>query len=83
MSNWGGNRSVRLRRLVAAEYGNECWLCGQPIDGLPSADHVIPRSRGGDDSIENLRPAHLRCNMARGNRVPRRHRPTLRTATDW
>jgi 5-methylcytosine-specific restriction endonuclease McrA len=79
---WGGNHSVAKRKLVLAEYGRICWLCHQPIDGLPSADHVIPRSRGGSDDIENLRPAHLLCNKRRGNRMPKRSQPLL-PATDW
>ena len=82
MSKWGGNYSVAKRRRVLEVYGNICWLCHQPIDGLPSADHVLPRSRGGSDDIENLRPSHLRCNIARGNRMPRR-RAVLTTSTDW
>ena len=79
---WGGNRALAKRKQVQAVYGNTCWLCGHPIDGLPSADHVIPRSRGGSDDIENLRPAHPSCNYSRGNRPPKR-RTTLSTPTDW
>lgn len=54
-----------------------CWLCGQLIDlTLPAthpmsgtADHVQPLSRGGAERDPgNLRPAHRRCNSARGNR---------------
>lgn len=82
MPNWGGRRSQRKRQQVLEVYGNICWLCHQPIPGLPSADHVIPRSRGGTDDIENLRPAHPSCNYARGNRPPK-HITTLRTSTDW
>ena len=82
MGKWGGNSSVAKRRQVLEVYGTICWLCRQPIAGLPSADHVIPRSRGGTDDIENLRPAHLRCNISRGNRPPRR-RITLTPSSDW
>ncbi len=82
MSKWGGAYAIRKRQQVLEVYGNVCWLCGQPIAGLPSADHVIPRSRGGSDDIENLRPCHGRCNSRRGNRMARR-KATLTTATDW
>ena len=81
-AKWGGNSSVAKRKQVLATYGNICWLCKQPIAGLPSADHVIPRSKGGSDDIENLRPCHLRCNISRGNRMPKR-RVVLTTSTDW
>lgn len=82
MSQWaGGGRELRsLAGLVVAEWGTTCWLCHRPIDldtprrtplGL-SIDHVIPRSKGGTNALENLRPAHLACNSARGNRPPLR-----------
>ncbi|MDR1266596.1 MAG: HNH endonuclease [Propionibacteriaceae bacterium] len=56
-----------------------CWICGRAIDyTLPprhtmgfTADHVEPRSLGGDLYGE-LRPAHRACNSRRGNRVGRR-----------
>lgn len=34
----------------------------------PSSEHLLPRSRGGSDSLDNLRPCHRGCNSARGNR---------------
>lgn len=33
-----------------------------------TVDHVVPRSKGGNDDIANLRPAHAHCNYARGAR---------------
>lgn len=80
MTQWaGGGREVRaLASLVVTEYGAVCWLCHRPIDldaprrgplGL-SVDHVIPRSKGGTNALDNLRPAHLHCNSKRGNRTP-------------
>lgn len=59
-------------------YGFDCHLCQLPIDmnaprwtALPNweyglhIDHVIPISRGGADSIENVRPAHGFCNLSK------------------
>lgn len=34
----------------------------------PSADHIIPLSRGGTHSLDNLQLAHLGCNWSKGNR---------------
>ena len=56
---------MELTQLCLERYGNVCHLCGRP--GATTSDHIIPRSLGGDDSIDNLRPAHMRCNSARGN----------------
>ncbi|WJZ03464.1 HNH endonuclease [Corynebacterium freiburgense] len=63
MAGWGGRSASRLRVLTLATYGTICHLCLR--DGADTADHVVPRSAGGDDSIENLRPAHASCNSAR------------------
>lgn len=68
---WSGRHAQRMRALVLSEWGDICHLCGRP--GADSADHLIPRSKGGPDTLANLRPAHMACNSRRGNRpVPRR-----------
>jgi len=45
-----------------------CWLCHEPFtpDDPATADHIIPRSQGGTDAMDNLRAAHLSCNSRRG-----------------
>ena len=53
-----GERLQKLRRSVFATYGDECWLCGG--GDADTIDHLLPISEGGDDSIDNLRPAHGR-----------------------
>lgn len=55
---------------ILAEHGPVCHICGGEIS--PSDlhfDHVIPVSRGGAHSAENIRPAHARCNIAKGARL--------------
>ncbi len=57
-------------------YGAICHICNEDIDlnsprkcGDPGwekglhIDHVHPISRGGADTIENVRPSHGRCNV--------------------
>lgn len=54
-----------------------CYLCTKSIDITLrgpnpesfSEDHVIPLSKGGPHTFENVRPAHLGCNSAKHNRV--------------
>jgi 5-methylcytosine-specific restriction endonuclease McrA len=46
-----------------------CWRCG--LDGATTADHVIPRARGGSNAVLNLRPAHEHCNYAAGGALSR------------
>ena len=50
-------------------YGNLCCLCGLRIKrGEESCEHLIPRSKGGRTTLENCRPAHIRCNSAKRDR---------------
>lgn len=65
MPVWGGRYAANLTAAVLAAHGRICHLCGQT--GATTADHVIPRSKGGTDAMDNLRPAHHGCNSARGD----------------
>ena len=76
---------MRLERLAERD-GWVCWLCGGEIDpGAPTgspwrgtADHLVPRSRGGSSELVNLRLAHRRCNMRRGS-----HLPEMQWPAEW
>jgi hypothetical protein len=54
-----------------------CHLCNQKIDKtltgrnplMPSLDHVLPLSKGGEHSNKNVRISHLRCNLKKNNKV--------------
>ena len=63
-----GRAGVALTRLVIETYGGVCWLNLPGCTKVATTkDHVIPFSHGGDDSIENLRPACKPCNSKRRN----------------
>lgn len=71
-------KSPYTEEQVLAAYGNECYLCNNPIDlsaprwtakpgwqnGL-HIDHLIPVSKGGPDTLENVRPTHGLCNTTK------------------
>lgn len=38
-------------------------------------DHFIPLAKGGSNHIRNLRLAHKKCNLEKGNRIETRNRP--------
>ena len=57
-----GEKLQKLRKQVFTYYGEQCWLCGG--DGADTIDHIIPVADGGDDSLDNLRPAHGRKSKA-------------------
>jgi 5-methylcytosine-specific restriction endonuclease McrA len=60
------------RRNIFARDGNRCQYCGRrfPTNEL-SLDHVLPRSRGGKATWENIVCACLKCNVRKGGRTPR------------
>ena len=63
---------VRLnRRNLYARDRNICQYCGQrfPRSEL-SIDHIMPQSRGGENSWTNLVCACVRCNARKGNKTP-------------
>jgi 5-methylcytosine-specific restriction endonuclease McrA len=55
------------RRGVLRRDGQRCAYCAGSANTI---DHVLPRSRGGQDSWENLVACCLHCNNAKGNRTP-------------
>jgi 5-methylcytosine-specific restriction endonuclease McrA len=59
------------RRNLFARDGNQCQYCGRgfPTSEL-SLDHVVPRSRGGITSWENIVCACVGCNVRKGGRTP-------------
>jgi hypothetical protein len=65
---WHGTYARTRTRATLTLRGRTCWLCGEP--GATTADHRVPRSRGGDDELTNLMPAHRACNGRRGNTNP-------------
>ena len=52
--------------------GFSCQYCSRRFvaEGL-TFDYVIPRSRGGRTNWEDVVTACARCNLAKGNRLPR------------
>jgi 5-methylcytosine-specific restriction endonuclease McrA len=83
---------IRLRQYVTVPYreipltrrnilnrdNHACQYCGYTGSDL-TLDHVIPRSRGGVDSWENLTTACMRCNVKKGSRSPKEANLFLRT----
>jgi hypothetical protein len=65
---------------VLLKYSTCCHVCKKEIDfNLPRSvgklgwensfhiDHLIPISKGGNDTIENVRPSHGLCNLRKGS----------------
>ena len=63
---------VTLKKLIHRDKGI-CQICGKPIDCYdvsehcvgpyyPSIDHIIPLSKGGNHTWDNVQLAHMICN---------------------
>lgn len=87
---WSRPSVIRLHRYVRAPYTrpvpvsrrgvlrrdeHRCGYCGKSATTI---DHVLPRSRGGRDTWENLVACCLRCNNAKGDHTPAEIGWTLR-----
>lgn len=59
------------RTNIAWRDNNQCQYCGNyfPFDKL-TMDHVLPKSRGGKNTWENLVAACMKCNQKKGSRTP-------------
>lgn len=67
------------RRNLMLVYGMRCALCGGTFKGEDlTREHLQPRSRGGDNSWENIVPACSPCNQGKGNRTLQEANLTLR-----
>jgi 5-methylcytosine-specific restriction endonuclease McrA len=72
-----GWRWQRLSAIVLRRDGYVCRHCG---GRATTADHVVPRSKGGTDALDNLVAACRSCNGSKGNRAAPRpiERPRAR-----
>lgn len=52
------------------QYDGRCHWCGQKISGSPHADHLIPLSRGGTNTISNIVPSCATCNLSKNDKLP-------------
>ncbi|WP_009632049.1 HNH endonuclease [Synechocystis sp. PCC 7509] len=57
------------KRKLANKYGSKCCWCNKPLTKEEQTlEHIKHISRGGSNSIDNLRLACFSCNNSRGNR---------------
>jgi 5-methylcytosine-specific restriction endonuclease McrA len=56
-----GSFTAQEFRELCERYGNKCLACGD-TEAVLEADHVVPLTRGGSDSINNIQPLCGSCN---------------------
>ncbi len=60
---------ILSHRNIFRRDNHQCAYCGKKGGNL-TIDHVIPKSKGGNDSWENLITACVKCNNHKGNLTP-------------
>jgi hypothetical protein len=58
------------KKNVLIRDDHSCQYCGLRGERLMTVDHVVPKSRGGESTWENLVCACMRCNNRKNNRTP-------------
>ena len=79
--HWKGRPPRRvwqlMRQVVFERDGWQCVYCGMR-SGTLTCDHVIPVSRGGGSTLDNLVTACLACNLEKATMTPKEWRARLR-----
>lgn len=79
-------RASLSRRAVLVRDNFECQYCGRAAENV---DHIVPRSRGGGHTWENVVAACRPCNARKENRSPAevglrlRHKPRVPHESVW
>jgi 5-methylcytosine-specific restriction endonuclease McrA/uncharacterized Zn finger protein (UPF0148 family) len=72
--------TANARKLIWERDKKTCYLCGGQIESWLGkhmhVDHLFPWSHGGSNAPENLRATHVRCNLAKSNRIIDEERKT-------
>lgn len=74
------------RRSVFARDGHRCQYCGSQAENI---DHIVPKSRGGSHTWDNVVAACKRCNALKEDRLLEesgftlRRRPTVPRSRVW
>ena len=76
------NRSLSRKNILLRDHST-CQYCNKHLPPSElTLDHVLPRSRGGESTWDNLVACCRRCNHRKGNRTPEEARmPLLTTQT--
>lgn len=74
---WAMNNNPELRKIVRGRDGDTCRYCQKRVNWSDrrsaeggTYDHVLPLSKGGDESPENIVVACRDCNVKKGARTP-------------
>lgn len=61
-------RNSKLPQIIARDGSYCCWCKRFLLHNELTIEHIIPKSMGGTNALENLRCACSQCNRKRGNK---------------
>ena len=63
--------SKNVRKMIYINAGKKCQLCGKKLLLQEmTLDHIVPLSRGGADTVDNIQCACKACNKMKGDVAP-------------
>lgn len=65
-SRMQGDLTAEQWRVICELYGNHCLVCGC-VD--VTIDHIVPISKGGENTAQNVQPLCKSCNSKKGQRI--------------
>jgi len=80
LENCEGSYTHREWTELLNKYEGKCLQCGSTEN--IEADHVVPITKGGSNSIENIQPLCRRCNRKKWTKILD-FRPFGRAILDW
>ena len=80
------SKKQALKTKSIQRYGFiRCEICGEEINTKTkskkkrlSIDHIVPKSRGGSNDIDNLQLSHCKCNSDKNNDLSEAHRKNIK-----
>ncbi len=60
----GNLKDTKLRNFIFKKYNYKCVYCGNRGEEI---EHIVPRSKGGTNSVFNLTLSCKKCNKSKGN----------------
>jgi len=58
------SEAAKRRRKLLARDGADCWFCGLALGSDATIEHLVPKSKGGGNRLDNYALAHSACNQA-------------------
>ncbi len=62
------SKQAKVRAKLRTRDGDDCWFCGEVMGFDCTIEHLVPRSKGGSDKLDNYALAHAKCNHDAANK---------------